>query len=87
MTGAGECGGYSAQWSQPTDVEQGYNHAAATCGRGTEYDTFYLITSQTIDSTTDVVQLVVNRGAIMLGPAELNNIFTCFFQPPYNKNF
>ena len=85
MKGAGECRGYSAQWSQPTDAEQGYNHAAATCGRGTEYDTFYLITSQTIDSTTDVVQLVVNWRAVMLSPAELNNIFTCSFQPPYNK--
>lgn len=64
------------------DAEQGYNHAASTCGRGTEYDTFYLITSQTIDSTTDVVQLVVYWRAVMLSPAELNNIFHLLLPTP-----
>jgi hypothetical protein len=71
--------------TEPTYKEQtqnkGHSHAAATCGQGMQDATFYLIASQTIDSTADVVQLVVNRGAIMLGPAELNHICTCAFQP------
>jgi hypothetical protein len=81
---AGECCGYSAQCSQPTDAEQGYNMLLPPVDEG-QNNTFYLITSETIDSTPDVVQLVVNRRAVMLGPAELNNIFTCSFQPPYNN--
>jgi hypothetical protein len=72
--------------SQPTE-NKGHSHAAVTCGHGIHDATFYLIASQTINSTTDVVHLVVNSGAIMLGPAELNHIFTCAFQPPHPDVF
>lgn len=66
---------------------RGISHAAATCGQGIQDATFYLIASQTIDSTTNVVHLVVYSGAIMLGPAELNHIFTCAYEPPHRDIF
>jgi hypothetical protein len=72
---------------QRTDAEQGHSHAASTCGQGTNDATFYLIAGQTVDCATDVVQLVVNRRAIMLGPAELNIIFICFLQLPHHHIF
>lgn len=76
-----ECCSYSAHMDgetnlQSTDEERGHIHAALTCGQGTDDTTFYLIAGQTVDCPSDVVHLVINRRAVMLGPVELNNIFT-----------
>lgn len=73
------------RWDESTENRRRTGTQSCCCNLWTRTHcaTFYLIASQTVDRTTDVVQLVVNRRAIMFSPAELNHIFTCFFQLPH----